>query len=127
MSAGVMVTTTSNANSGPNLKMSLNFDPTKLTSPKERFVWTTVQYIMNMIKINVNESFCGDSQYAKYSIFNQLFRHNLSVLKKNIPNYDPLLDEFIVIDEQSHYEFNKLFLKMVDKIPISCDDEIFLL
>lgn len=101
--------------------MELNFNPEKLSNSKDKFIWITIKYILDILKLlkkNINNLILVD-----------ILKMNCKVLKKNIDNYDNLLDTIIelnIINEKIIETFTNIFIEMIKTIPINVNDDEFL-
>jgi hypothetical protein len=99
--------------------MNLNFDPEKLKSSKDKFIWITIKYILNILNILKQKK---DENVTL-----------LDILRLNINT----LGNYVYIDNNKLYnnhpyelfdvnEYEEYFLKFIKNIPINIDDDEFM-
>ena len=92
--------------------MKLNFNPNRLENTKDRFIWTSISYILNILEI--------------------LKKNNdktlLDVLSLNINSINKLLTNKIIYIKENFdcYIFEEYFIKYIGNVKIDNSDLIFL-
>jgi hypothetical protein len=101
----------------------MNFNPEKLTNPKERFVWITINYILNILNKLEN------ANTQEYDILLSVLNMNITTLKAHINCYDNRLDKILFLanfKKIDHDLFTDIFTLMIEKIPLHMTgDEFF--
>lgn len=97
--------------------MKLNFDPTKLNTSKDKFIWITIQYILSILEILKNQSSVEKDNQA---LLIEMLKINVSSLSNYISTFNSLL---VIFMDFSLPEFENKFIRLVRCIPINMNDE----
>ena len=93
--------------------MKLNFNPTKLENTHDRFIWTTISYILNILELlkNKNDKILLDILSLNINSINKLSSNKIELIKDNF-NCDT---------------FEKYFINYMNHVKIDSSDLEFLI
>jgi hypothetical protein len=93
--------------------MILNFNPNKLENVHDRFIWTTISYILNILELLKKKN---------DKILLDILSLNINSINKIIIN-----DKILLIKEDFNcYVYEKYFIKYISNVKIDNSDLIFL-
>jgi len=111
--------------------MKVNFDITKLATAKDKFIWITIQYILNILdrlkklpdnNIDNNALLSDVPEINNEAFLLDILKMNINTLNNNLYIYDIDLLNFVDFD-QLNYE-NK-FIEFIKHVPVNmCDYDI---